>query len=156
MIIVVYSKQLIAAARVWWILMYAGAADVRILDGDSRNWEDAGFQLEKTVNQFIPAEFNVSQRYEWIIETEQILQFLYKGKDNDSDSNYYSEASHRDPNLRLFDTRSLPEYDGKISGYSYLDAKGRIPNAIWLGDADDSSQIYKLSNGRLRDPFDVL
>ena len=50
--------------------MYAGAADVRILDGDSRNWEDAGFQLEKTVNQFIPAEFNVSQRYKWIIETE--------------------------------------------------------------------------------------
>ncbi len=58
--------------------------------------------------------------------------------------------------MRLFDTRSLPEYDGKISGYSYLDAKGRIPNAIWLGDADDSSQIYKLSNGRLRDPFNVL
>ncbi len=44
--------------------------------------------------------------------------------------------------MRLFDTRSLAEYDGKISGYSYLDAKGRIPNAIWLGDADDSSQIY--------------
>jgi 3-mercaptopyruvate sulfurtransferase SseA len=56
----------------------------------------------------------------------------------------------------LYDTRSRAEHDGEISGYSYLDAKGKIPTSVWLGDADDSSQIYKLSNGRLRDPSEVL
>ncbi|MDB4730036.1 rhodanese-like domain-containing protein [bacterium] len=44
---VVYGKKLIAAARVWWILKYAGVADVRLLDGGVDAWEAAGYPVER-------------------------------------------------------------------------------------------------------------
>jgi thiosulfate/3-mercaptopyruvate sulfurtransferase len=57
---------------------------------------------------------------------------------------------------QLWDVRSWSEYTGARSGYSYLDARGRIPTAQWLGDADDSSGLYKRGDGRLQPPTEVL
>jgi thiosulfate/3-mercaptopyruvate sulfurtransferase len=37
-----------------------------------------------------------------------------------------------------------------ISGYSYLVNKGRIPGSIWGSNADDSSLLYRDSDGTLR------
>lgn len=146
-LVIVYSEQLIAATRVWWILMYAGVKDVRILDGDARTWTDAGYDLEARTNELRPVAFAASPRADWIIETATIRDGIERTEG--------AQASDQKIPVRIFDLRSRAEYDGHVSGYSYLDAKGRIPSAIWLGDADDSSQTYKLANGRLRPPREI-
>ncbi|MDP1562523.1 MAG: rhodanese-like domain-containing protein [Pirellulaceae bacterium] len=145
--VIVYSEQLIAATRVWWVLMYAGVADVRILDGDARTWSLAGFELEQSLRELPPVAFVANPRTDWLIETATLRELLTSN----------GTAKTNDPTipLRLFDMRSQAEFAGEISGYSYLDAKGRIPTASWLGDADDSSLTYKLANGRLRPPREI-
>jgi thiosulfate/3-mercaptopyruvate sulfurtransferase len=50
----------------------------------------------------------------------------------------------------LADVRAGGEFAGLISGYSYLLAKGRVPGAVWAGDADDASRIYTDADGTLR------
>ena len=49
----------------------------------------------------------------------------------------------------LVDVRSANEYRGEVSGYAYLDAKGRIPEARLAGVTDDSARLYQNSDGTL-------
>ncbi|GAA4672040.1 sulfurtransferase [Frondihabitans cladoniiphilus] len=45
--VVVYDDSAnMASARAWWLLRYAGVADVRLLDGALAGWREAGLPLE--------------------------------------------------------------------------------------------------------------
>ena len=44
--VVVYGRKPVVAARVWWILHYAGVADVRFLNGGYEAWTGAGYPGE--------------------------------------------------------------------------------------------------------------
>jgi thiosulfate/3-mercaptopyruvate sulfurtransferase len=136
--VVVYSNSPIFAARLWWILKYAGVADVRFLNGGYRQWAASGLPSETTINNPVPAAFNGTTRPEYLATTGYVF------------NHYLNTAT-----TALVDVRSGGEYAGVISGYSYLAAKGRIPGAIQGGDGDDSSRIYTDNDGTLRNFAEV-
>lgn len=124
--VIVYGADPSFAARLWWILKYAGLEDVRYLDGGYQKWIADGFTGETTVNYPIAAtvEYTGPVKPEFIA-TEDYVEAHY------TDTDHYI----------LADVRDEDEYNGLIPGYSYLIAKGRIPNAIWfhpVGGSDDS------------------
>lgn len=120
----------IGAMRCVFIMIYAGVKDVRILNGGFQSWKDEGFEISNVdepknpVSEFgvaIPANpgFAVD-----ILEAKQML------------------ASAR---AELVCMRSWPEYIGEVSGYNYIEPKGRIPGAIF---ADCGSDAYHMENYR--------
>lgn len=135
--VVVYGKQLTAAARVWWILSYAGVADVRLLNGGLAAWMAAGYPVETGINTPQRVKFTARPRAQWLATTE------------------YVGARSRDRQAILADARSREEYVGEISGYDYMDFKGRIPGAVAIGNADDEARAYASADGSLRDLAEV-
>ena len=136
--VVVYGDKSIAAARAWWVLMYAGVHDVRYLDGGLRAWRAAGLPVETAAHTPVPREFSAVPRQDFIIGTAELRRRL------------------DERGMQLADTRGWAEYNGLLSGYDYAAFAGRIPHAIAAGNADDSATIYQDASGHLRDPQEVL
>ena len=136
--VVVYGRSVIAAARVWWILGYAGVDDVRLMDGGYDGWRDAGYEVESARPSVEAVPFAAAPRTHWLAITEEV------------------GARVAAADVWLGDVRSVEEFAGRTSGYSYLDARGRLPGALHLGDADDSSPLYVTRDGRLRSSGEVL
>jgi thiosulfate/3-mercaptopyruvate sulfurtransferase len=111
--VVVYSDSRIFAARLWWILKYAGVNDVRFLNGGYQNWLASGYAAEMTINYPVPTAFSGTSHPEYLASTSYV----------------FSRYANTSTTLRA-DVRSKNEYDGLVSGYSYLTAKGRIPNSV--------------------------
>lgn len=136
--VVVYGARSIAAARAWWVLMYAGVRDVRYLDGGLAAWRTAGFPVETRPHLPRTRPFSAQPREDFLISTTELRRRM------------------DDPGLQLADTRGWAEFNGLVSGYDYATFAGRIPRAQAVGNADDSAEIYQDAAGRLRDPRDVL
>ncbi len=135
--VIVYSKQTIAAARIWWILNYAGVSDVRILDGGLAAWQAAGFASETKINTPQTTTFRAQPRLHWLATTAYVQE-------------------HFDRNdIWLADTRSAAEFRGEVSGYDYLQQRGRIPGAIAIGDADDKALLYQTADGKFLPPPEI-
>jgi len=128
---VVYSNSPIFAARLWWILKYGGVEDVRYLNGGYEQWIASGYNGETTINEPVPTTFTGSVNIQYNATTDEVL-------------NEYADG------VILADVRSYNEYTGAVSGYSYLAAVGRIPNAVWSYDADDASPVYHDADMTLR------
>ena len=123
----------IAAIRCAFIMMYAGVKDVRVLNGGFQSWKDAGFDIDNQdiaknqVDDFgalIPAQSELAVD---IPEAKKILQ----SKD-----------------AELVCVRSWPEYIGEVSGYNYIEKKGRIPGAVF---GNCGSDAYHMENYRNSD-----
>lgn len=127
--VIVYGRRTVTAARVWWVMEYAGVKDVRYLDGGIEAWRRAGFPVETAPVVLPRAKFDAQPREHVLATTSYVREH---------------------PNALLVDVRSAAEYRGEVSGYSYLDAKGRIPGARHAGNASDAERLYQDANGRLR------
>ncbi|MCF8373149.1 MAG: hypothetical protein K9H64_16135 [Bacteroidales bacterium] len=120
----------IGAIRCAFIMMYAGVKDVRILNGGFQSWEDAGFEISTDdVPKQPVVNFGVSipQLPEIAVDIPEAKEMLAS---TDAD---------------LVCVRSWPEYIGEVSGYNYIEKKGRIPGAIF---GNCGSDAYHMENYR--------
>lgn len=120
----------LGAMRCAFIMMYAGVKDVRLLNGGLQSWLDTGFEItsEESIKQPVP-DFGceipaVPGLAVDLPEAEEILQA-------------------KDKNLVC--VRSRREYIGEVSGYNYIEKKGRISGAVF---AECGSDAYHMENYR--------
>ena len=120
----------IGAIRCAFIMMYAGVKDVRVLNGGFQSWQDAGFEVstkdeaKKPVNEF---GAKIPQHPELAVDTPEAKEML---KSSDAE---------------LVCVRSWPELIGEVSGYNYIEKKGRIPGAVF---GDCGTDAYHMENYR--------
>lgn len=120
----------IGAMRCAFIMMYAGVKDIRILNGGFQSWQDAGFEIscadepKAHVNDF---GSSIPSRPWLAVDTPEAKEIL------------------KSPDSALVCVRSRSEYFGEVSGYNYIEKKGRIPGALF---ADSGSDAYHMENYR--------
>ena len=120
----------IGAIRCAFIMMYAGVKDVRVLNGGFQSWKDAGYEIskgdepKKPVNDFMA---EIPAKPELAVDIPKAKELL---KSTDGD---------------LVCVRSWPEFIGEVSGYNYIEKKGRIPGAIFGNCGTDA---YHMENYR--------
>jgi thiosulfate/3-mercaptopyruvate sulfurtransferase len=111
--VILYGRDVYAAARVAQILLYAGVKDVRLLDGGWKSWSDAGLPVERGMppEQKPAPDFGapIPGQPQLMLNMEQARALLHR-----------QDAS-------LVSIRSWPEFIGTTSGYSYIKPKARLP-----------------------------
>ncbi|WP_455427918.1 sulfurtransferase [Dryocola sp. LX212] len=141
--VVLYGRDVYAAARVAQIILYAGVKDVRILDGGWQTWSDSGLPVERG----LPAKVQPAPDFgapipgqpQLMLNTEQARGLLHR-----------KDAS-------LVSIRSWPEFIGTTSGYSYIKPKGEIAGARWGHAGSDSTHMEDFHNpdGTMRAADDI-
>lgn len=124
------SAGQLAAMRCAFIMMYAGVKDVRVLNGGIQSWVDEGFEIISEESKIKPAHdfgIDVPSHPELAVDLPEAREIL-KAKDSN-----------------LVCVRSWREYIGEVSGYNYIEKKGRIPGAVF---ADCGSDAYHMENYR--------
>lgn len=120
----------IGANRCAFIMIYAGVKDVRILNGGFQSWKDAGYEISSRDIPKLPVSLfgaNIPSNPHLAIDVPEAKEMIQS-----------QEAD-------LVCVRSYPEYIGEVSGYNYIDPKGRIPGAVF---ANCGSDAYHMENYR--------
>jgi len=120
----------IGAIRNAFIMLYAGIKNVKILNGGFQTWIDAGYEIstEDVIKQPVK-DFGLSipQNSNLAVDISEAKQMI-NSKDAD-----------------IVCVRSWPEYIGEVSGYNYIEKKGRIPGTIF---GNCGSDAYHMENYR--------
>jgi thiosulfate/3-mercaptopyruvate sulfurtransferase len=140
--VILYGRNALAAARIAHPLLYAGVADVRLLDGGFAAWQRAGLPLEtgppRQAATAAADKFGVPfpVRPDCLFDTGQVRDLI--------------ECGHG----TLASIRTWAEFTGATSGYDYIAARGEIPGARWGragADGDvNSMAAYQHADGRMK------
>jgi thiosulfate/3-mercaptopyruvate sulfurtransferase len=120
----------LGAIRCAFIMMYAGVNDVRVLNGGIKSWEDEGYPVSRDKNKPSVVDYfgtDIPARPELAVDIPQAKELLK--------SNYGD----------LVSVRSWKEFTGEVSGYNYIEKKGRIPGAVF---GNCGSDAYHMENYR--------
>ena len=112
------------------LLLYAGVEDVKILNGGINTWESADLPISTDRVSPTPVDdfgVEVPARPDFIVDLPE-AKALLSADDGD-----------------LVSVRSWAEFIGERSGYHYIDAKGRIPGAVF---GNCGSDAYHMENYR--------
>jgi thiosulfate/3-mercaptopyruvate sulfurtransferase len=97
------------ASRVYWILKYLGAKNVKLLHKDMKTWRAARIPLTKTATSVKPVKFTASVNKSVIVDAA------------------YVKAHLKDPKVVIVDVRHITEYNGTSPKPV---SKGHIPGAV--------------------------
>lgn len=133
--VVLYGRNPLAAARAAHLMLYAGVADVRLLDGAFALWLEAGLPCERG-----PA--HPRARAVGFGAVFPLCPQYLTGIDK-----------VRGDTAALVSVRTWSEFSGASSGYSYIQARGDIAGARWgragrEGDVNSMSE-YQDPDGRM-------
>ena len=125
------SAGQLAAMRSAFIMLYAGVKDVRTLNGGLESWIDAGY--DTTAEECIPnpvSDFGRSNPMhpEFIVNIDEAEQMTRNADEN------------------LVSVRSYKEFIGEVSGYNYIEKKGRIPGAVFGNCGTDAYHMQNYRN----------
>ncbi len=121
----------LGAMRCAFIMMYAGVKDVKVLNGGYQSWADAGYEVSKKDVPKKPETvfgIDIPANPELAVDLPEAKELL------------------KSTNGDLICVRSWPEYIGEVSGYNYIDKKGRIPGAIFSDCGSDAYHMENYSN----------
>jgi 3-mercaptopyruvate sulfurtransferase SseA len=121
----------LGAMRCAFIMMYAGVRDVRILNGGFQSWYDAGYEIQvNDVHKKPASDFGavIPAHPEYAVDLPEAKELL---KSNTGD---------------LICVRSWNEYIGEVSGYNYIEKKGRIPGAKFSNCGSDAYHMENYCN----------
>ncbi|RQS62932.1 sulfurtransferase [Burkholderia sp. Bp8963] len=129
--VILYGRSTLAAARAAHLMLYAGVADVRLLDGGLAAWQAAGCPMEAGAPHRYPALADFGARLpvrpDYLMDTEQARQLLQR------------------QDGMLVSVRTWSEFVGRTSGYDYIANKGDIPGARW-GRAGRDGDVHSMSD----------
>lgn len=97
------------AARLWWMLRWAGHDAVAVLDGDWRAWQREGRATAQGEQARVPQRFTLHLAEGWVVEAAEVAARL------------------RDPRLRLLDARGADRFRGENETIDPV--AGHIPGA---------------------------
>ena len=146
--VILYGRNNLAAARFAHLLLYAGVSDVRLLDGGFALWQAGGYAVAQGDGGAAarPAAVDFGAAFpahpEYMIGTDQARALLIR------------------PDGALVSVRSEAEFLGKVSGYSYIAARGDIPGARWGRAGTDgdvnSMSAYQNSDGGMKTANEIV
>lgn len=97
------------AARLWWMLRWAGHRRTAVLDGGWQHWQDGGFPVATGPHRVAASAFNADFANHWVVATE-------------------AEAERFAAAGMLFDARAPERFRGDIEPIDM--AAGHVPGAI--------------------------
>ncbi len=124
------SAGQLAAMRCALIMLYAGVEDVRILNGGLRAWLEAGYETTTAETGRHPVSgfgAEIPAHPEFVVDLPEAKEVL------------------KAPDRNLVSVRSWAEYTGEVSGYDYIEKRGRIPGSVF---GNCGSDAYHMENYR--------
>jgi thiosulfate/3-mercaptopyruvate sulfurtransferase len=152
-LVILYGHNSCAAARAAHLLLYAGVADVRLLDGGLTAWLRAG----QVCVGGAPAQY--APQLEFGIQFPACPQYLTELPQVQAVVQALERKAGAAGEASLVSIRSWDEHIGLCSGYAYIAAKGEIPGARWgrAGSSGDvnSMSAYQHADGTLRPAAEI-
>ena len=98
------------AARLWWMLRWAGHDRVAVLDGGLQGWTAAGGALDRSVRQRQPVRFEPAWRDDRVVATDELAPMIGRG------------------DCVLVDARGPDRFEGRVEPIDPV--AGHVPGAV--------------------------